>query len=93
MWSVRACATTLAMAVAVSSMIAGASGQPVQIVQEPEHGFTATGEARRSVQTCVTIGPRAILLVGTVANTPAAVRQDLPQIERIMGTFRPVLPI
>lgn len=52
---------------------------------------TSTGVSRRSVQTCVTFDRRAFLLVGTTANTPAAVQDSLPQIEDIMATFRPVL--
>src|SRR5579859_3322500 len=50
---------------------------------------TSTGAARRSVQTCVTFDRRAFVLVGTTANTPAAVQDSLPQIEDIMATFRP----
>jgi len=52
---------------------------------------TGTGAPRRSVQTCVTVGRRAFLLVGTTANTPAAVQDDLPQVEHIMATFQPVV--
>lgn len=54
---------------------------------------TGAGASRRSVQICVTLGPRAFLLIGTTADTPTAVQQDLPQIERIMATFRPVPPL
>jgi hypothetical protein len=50
----------------------------------------ATGAQRRSVQTCVTLGRRAFVLVGTTENTPAAASHDLVQIEQIMQTFRPV---
>jgi hypothetical protein len=46
-----------------------------------------TGEQRRSVQTCVTLGRRAFIVVGTTANTPITVRQNLPQLQQIMNTF------
>lgn len=51
----------------------------------------STGASRRSVQTCVTIDRRAFMLVGTTANTAEVVEQNLPLIERIMATFRPVV--
>jgi hypothetical protein len=49
-----------------------------------------TGQQRRSVQSCVTMGRRAFMVVGTTANTPLNVRQDLPQLQQIMNTFRPL---
>jgi len=49
-----------------------------------------TGEQRRSVQTCVTLGRRAFIVVGTTANTPITVRQNLPQLQQIMNTFHPL---
>jgi len=51
---------------------------------------SANGAQRRTVQTCVTLGRRAFVLVGTSENTPAAASHDLVQIEQIMQTFRPV---
>ena len=50
---------------------------------------TSTGQDRRSVQTCVTLGRRAFVVVGTTANTQSTVRQGLPKVEQIMATFRP----
>jgi hypothetical protein len=49
-----------------------------------------TGQQRESVQSCVTIGRRAFVIVGTTANTPINVRQNLPQLKQIMNTFRPL---
>ena len=49
-----------------------------------------TGQQRQSVQSCVTMGRRAFVIVGTTANTPITVRQNLPQLQQIMNTFRPV---
>ena len=49
-----------------------------------------TGQQRESVQSCVTIGRRAFVIVGTTANTPINVRQNLPQLQQIMNTFRPL---
>lgn len=49
---------------------------------------TNAGQERRSVQTCVTLGRRAFVVVGTTANTPSGA-QDLPKVEQIMATFRP----
>jgi hypothetical protein len=51
-----------------------------------------TGQQRRSVQSCVTMGRQAFMVVGTTADTPANVRQDLPQLQQIMNTFRPLAP-
>ena len=50
---------------------------------------TKTGQDRRSVQTCAVMGRRAFVLIGTTMNTPARVNDDLPEIVRIMNTFRP----
>jgi hypothetical protein len=50
---------------------------------------TRGGQDRRSVQTCVTLGRRAFVIVGTTANTQSGVQQDLPNLEQIMATFRP----
>ena len=48
-----------------------------------------TGEERRSLQTCVTVGRRAFMVVGTTENTPSSVRQELPRLGEIMATLRP----
>ena len=50
---------------------------------------TKTGQDRRSVQTCAVMGRRAFVLIGTTMNTPARVNDDLPEIVRILNTFRP----
>jgi hypothetical protein len=50
----------------------------------------STGQQRQSVQSCVTMGRRAFMVVGTTANTPINVRQNLPQLQQIMNTFRPL---
>jgi hypothetical protein len=50
---------------------------------------TSGGQDRRSVQTCVTLGRRAFVIVATTANTPGRVQQELPKLEEIMATFRP----
>jgi len=39
---------------------------------------------------CVTQGVRAFMVIGTTANAPAQVQQDMPVLERITGTLRPV---
>jgi hypothetical protein len=49
-----------------------------------------TGQQRESVQSCVTMGRRAFMIVGTTTNTPTNVRQNLPQLQQIMNTFRPL---
>jgi len=51
---------------------------------------TKTGQGRRSVQTCAVKERRAFVLIGTTMNTPDHVNDDLPEIVRIMSTFRPV---
>jgi hypothetical protein len=51
---------------------------------------TPTGQQRQSVQSCITMGRRAFMVVGTTANTPINVRQHLPQLQQIMDTFRPL---
>ncbi len=48
-----------------------------------------TGEERRSIQTCVTLGRRVFVIIGTTMNTPNRVAQNLPEITHIIGTFRP----
>jgi hypothetical protein len=49
----------------------------------------SVGQVRRSIQTCVTMGRRAFVVVGTTANTQAGIQQDLPRLQQIMETFRP----
>ncbi len=49
-----------------------------------------TGQERESVQSCVTRGRRVFMVVGTTANAPTNVRQNLPQLQQIMNTFRPL---
>lgn len=49
----------------------------------------SVGQVRRSLQTCVTMGRRAFVVVGTTANTQGSVQQDLSRLQQIMGTFRP----
>jgi DcrB len=50
---------------------------------------TKTGQDRRSVQTCVTMGRRAFVIVGTTANTQSDMEEHLDRLEQIMATFRP----
>lgn len=50
---------------------------------------TSTGQDRRSDQTCVTVGRRAFVVIGTTANTQRSVQRGLPQLQRIIATFRP----
>jgi hypothetical protein len=48
-----------------------------------------TGEERRSIQTCVPLGRRVFVVIGTTMNTPSRVAQILPELSRIIATFRP----
>ena len=48
-----------------------------------------TGQERHSIQTCVTVGRRAILAIGTTANRPERLRDDLPALTRAMQSLRP----
>jgi hypothetical protein len=48
-----------------------------------------TGQDRRSVQTCVTLGRRAFMVIGTTANSQSALTQQLPRLQQIMATFKP----
>ncbi len=50
---------------------------------------TSGGQERRSDQTCVTMGRRAFVVIGTTANDQRAVQQELPQLQRIIATFHP----
>jgi hypothetical protein len=49
----------------------------------------SVGQVRRSIQTCVTMGRRAFVVVATTANTQGSIEQDLPRLQQIMETFRP----
>jgi hypothetical protein len=51
---------------------------------------TKTGEPRRSIQVCTTIGHRAFMIIGTTGNTPGKVRTVMPEISQIINTFRPM---
>lgn len=51
---------------------------------------TSAGTDRISYQVCVTQGVRAFMVIGTTANAPAQVQQDMPVLERITGTLRPI---
>lgn len=48
-----------------------------------------TGEERRSIQVCVTVGRRAILAIGTTGNRAARVRDDMPELIRCIQSIRP----
>ena len=48
-----------------------------------------TGQERHSIQTCVTVGRRAILAIGTTANRTERLRDDLPALTRAMQSLRP----
>jgi hypothetical protein len=48
-----------------------------------------TGEERRSIQTCVTLGRRMFVIIGTTANTPRRVAHHLPELARMIASFRP----
>jgi hypothetical protein len=50
---------------------------------------TSAGQDRRSIQTCVTMGRRAFVIVGTTANTQGDIQEHLAKLEQIMETFRP----
>lgn len=50
---------------------------------------TSAGLERRSEQTCVTMGRRAFVVIGTTTNDQRGVREELPQLQRIIATFRP----
>ena len=50
---------------------------------------TSTGLERRSEQMCVTMGRRAFVMIGTTTNDQRGVREELPQLQRIIATFRP----
>jgi hypothetical protein len=47
------------------------------------------GAERRSLQTCVPLGRRVFVIIGTTINSPSHVAQNLPELARIIVTFRP----
>jgi hypothetical protein len=47
-----------------------------------------SGEERRSQQTCVSRERRVFVVIGTTMNTRARVAENLPEIIRVIGTFR-----
>jgi hypothetical protein len=51
---------------------------------------TRTGVDRRSHQVCVTIGRRVFVLIASTTDTPDHVRENMPALQRIMTTFRPL---
>ena len=48
-----------------------------------------TGAERRSIQTCVPVGRRIFVIIGTTMNSDDSVAQNFPELTRIMGTFQP----
>ena len=48
----------------------------------------ATGEERRSIQTCVPMGRRVFVIIGTTMNTPIRVARNLSELARMIATFR-----
>lgn len=46
------------------------------------------GRERRSLQTCVPLGRRVFVIIGTTQNTPNRVAKVVPALARIMRTFR-----
>ena len=48
-----------------------------------------TGEERHSIQTCVTVGRRAFVIIGTTENSPLRRARILPELSRMIATFRP----
>jgi hypothetical protein len=50
-----------------------------------------SGEEHRSLQTCVPVGRRVFVIIGTTMNTPDRVAQSFPELTRMIGTFRPGL--
>lgn len=53
---------------------------------------TRTGEEMRSVLTCVPVGRRVFVIVGTTTNSADGAAPTLPELLHIMGTFRPAEP-
>jgi hypothetical protein len=51
-----------------------------------------TGEERRSLQVCVAVGRRTVVVIATTGNLPARVRDDMPVLLRAIQTLRLVPP-
>jgi hypothetical protein len=51
---------------------------------------TRAGVGRLSHQVCVTVGRRAFVLIGSTTNTPEHIADNLPALDRLMDTFRPL---
>jgi len=51
---------------------------------------TQAGWERRSMETCVMMGRRAFVLIGTIDNGSSHADHDLADVTRIMGTFHPL---
>ena len=47
------------------------------------------GGERRSLQTCVPLGRRVFVIIGTTQNTPHRVAEVFPALAQILRTFRP----
>ncbi len=47
------------------------------------------GGERRSLQTCVPLGRRVFVIIGTTQNTPNRVAKVFPALDQILRTFRP----
>jgi len=47
------------------------------------------GTERRSLQTCVPLGRRVFVIIGTTMNSPSHIAENLPELARIIETFRP----
>ena len=47
------------------------------------------GIERRSIQTCVPVGSRIFLIIGTTMNSDDSVAQNFPELTRIIETFQP----
>ncbi|HKX16770.1 MAG TPA: hypothetical protein VJT33_02005 [bacterium] len=68
---------------------------PVTVAGQPGYSrvynWTASGEPRQSVETCVTHGNRVYVVVGTTDNTPAKVTATMPLMLRSIATLQPNL--
>lgn len=54
---------------------------------------TKSGEERRSLEVCLLVGRRAILMIGTTANVPDRIHDDLPILDLIIHSLRPALRV
>jgi hypothetical protein len=64
-------------------------GQPAY--QRVYNWKASNGEARQSVETCVTSGRRVFAVVGTTDNTPAKVTSTMPLLESATASLQPNL--